>query len=359
MDPGAVLEALLGHPNLGSRAWVTTQYDQTVGTDTIEGCEHGGGGAARQGHAQGARDRDRLASGGRRTTTRRWARALAVAECARNVASPAHGRWALTNCLNFGDPNEPEAYWQLARVGARPGRSGAARSACRSPAATSACTTSRRSAASCPPRRSASWACSTTSTTSSGRSSPTAGRPRRAARRDRPGHGRLGLRAPGGRRAGRPAAVARSGARGRAAGAPARGCRGSRAQVRPGRQRRRPRGGRCGVRHLVRPGRRPAAPGSARAGRRPFRREPQPGDRHHRRATTGTRSHDWRPAGASLLDAWASSVAIGCASASSASARPGRPRSAAQASRTSSMSRSTSCAARGRRPCRASWAQVA
>ena len=40
MDPGAVLEALVGHPNLGSRAWVTTQYDQTVGTDTIEGCEH-------------------------------------------------------------------------------------------------------------------------------------------------------------------------------------------------------------------------------------------------------------------------------------------------------------------------------
>ena len=41
MDPGAVLEALLGHPNLGSRAWVTTQYDQTVGADTIDGCERG------------------------------------------------------------------------------------------------------------------------------------------------------------------------------------------------------------------------------------------------------------------------------------------------------------------------------
>jgi phosphoribosylformylglycinamidine synthase II len=40
MNPAAVLEALLGHPNVGSRAWVTTQYDQTVGTDTIEGCDH-------------------------------------------------------------------------------------------------------------------------------------------------------------------------------------------------------------------------------------------------------------------------------------------------------------------------------
>ena len=41
MDPGAVLQALLGHPDLCSRAWVTRQYDATVGTDTVAGNEHG------------------------------------------------------------------------------------------------------------------------------------------------------------------------------------------------------------------------------------------------------------------------------------------------------------------------------
>ena len=41
MDPGAVLQALLGHPDLCSRAWVTRQYDATVGADTVAGNEHG------------------------------------------------------------------------------------------------------------------------------------------------------------------------------------------------------------------------------------------------------------------------------------------------------------------------------
>ncbi len=41
MDPGAVLQALLGHPDLCSRAWVTHQYDSTVGADTVDGNEHG------------------------------------------------------------------------------------------------------------------------------------------------------------------------------------------------------------------------------------------------------------------------------------------------------------------------------
>ncbi|MDQ3870735.1 MAG: phosphoribosylformylglycinamidine synthase subunit PurL, partial [Chloroflexota bacterium] len=40
-DPGAVLLALLGSANLASRAWVTRQYDATVGTDTVEASSDG------------------------------------------------------------------------------------------------------------------------------------------------------------------------------------------------------------------------------------------------------------------------------------------------------------------------------
>jgi phosphoribosylformylglycinamidine synthase len=38
---------------------------------------------------------------------------MAVAECARNVAVTGARPLGLTNCLNFGDPGVPEAFWQL------------------------------------------------------------------------------------------------------------------------------------------------------------------------------------------------------------------------------------------------------
>ncbi len=112
MDPGAVLEALLGHPNLGSRAWVTTQYDQTVGTDTIEGCEH----AAAVLRIKGTKRALVIATDSQPFVALydpAQAAALAVAECARNVSVTGARPLGLTNCLNFGDPNKLDAYWQL------------------------------------------------------------------------------------------------------------------------------------------------------------------------------------------------------------------------------------------------------
>ena len=37
-----------------------------------------------------------------------------MAECARNIAVTGARPLGITNCLNFGDPSVPEAYWQLA-----------------------------------------------------------------------------------------------------------------------------------------------------------------------------------------------------------------------------------------------------
>jgi len=113
MDPGAVLEALVGHPNLGSRAWVTMQYDQTVGTDTIEGCEH----AAAVLRVKGTKRALVIATDSQPTVAHydpALAASLALAECARNIAVTGARPLGLTNCLNFGDPNKPDAYWQLA-----------------------------------------------------------------------------------------------------------------------------------------------------------------------------------------------------------------------------------------------------
>ena len=112
MDPGAVLEALLGHPNVGSRAWVTTQYDQTVGADTVAGCDRAAGVL----RVKGTRKALVIATDSQPFVALHdpaLGAALAVAECARNVAVTGARPLGLTNCLNFGDPGIPEAYWQL------------------------------------------------------------------------------------------------------------------------------------------------------------------------------------------------------------------------------------------------------
>jgi phosphoribosylformylglycinamidine synthase len=111
MDPGLVLEAIVGHANLASRNWVTSQYDQTVGTDTIEGCERATAVVRIKGTTKAlvmATDSQALAG-----HDAYLGAALAVAECARNIAVAGARPLGLTNCLNFGDPNVPEAYWQL------------------------------------------------------------------------------------------------------------------------------------------------------------------------------------------------------------------------------------------------------
>jgi phosphoribosylformylglycinamidine synthase subunit PurL len=114
MDPGAVLQALLGSPNLGSRAWVTAQYDETVGADTIAGGEHG----AAVLRIKGTRKAIVIATDSLPRLAGHdpsLAAAMAVAECARNVAVTGARPLGLTNCLNFGDPTVPEAFWQLSQ----------------------------------------------------------------------------------------------------------------------------------------------------------------------------------------------------------------------------------------------------
>jgi phosphoribosylformylglycinamidine synthase len=112
MDPGAVLQALLADPELASRAWVTQQYDATVGADTLAGT---GGGAAvlrvkgrRLGLAMATDANARLGA------IDPWlGAAAAVAECVLNVAVTGARPLGITNCLNQGSPERPEAFWQL------------------------------------------------------------------------------------------------------------------------------------------------------------------------------------------------------------------------------------------------------
>jgi phosphoribosylformylglycinamidine synthase len=116
MDPGAVLQALLGSPNLASRRAVFEQYDSTVQAATAAGPASGGAAVVRvTGTSKGlvaATDGNAGVS-----AADPWlGAALSVAEAARNVAITGARPLGVTNCLNYGDPTKPDAFWQLSEA---------------------------------------------------------------------------------------------------------------------------------------------------------------------------------------------------------------------------------------------------
>ena len=115
MDPGAVLLALLGSPNLASRRVVYEQYDSTVQASTIAGPGWGAAVIRVPGTTKAlvaSTDANALVGG-----LEPWlGAALSVAEATRNVAITGARPLGVTNCLNFGDPTRPEAFWQLSEA---------------------------------------------------------------------------------------------------------------------------------------------------------------------------------------------------------------------------------------------------
>ena len=115
MDPGAVLLALLGSPNLASRRAVFEQYDSTVQAATIAGPGHGAAVLRVTGTSKAlvaATDGNAGVS-----AADPWlGAAMSVAEAARNVAITGARPLGVTNCLNFGDPTRPDAFWQLSEA---------------------------------------------------------------------------------------------------------------------------------------------------------------------------------------------------------------------------------------------------
>ncbi len=112
-DLNQALLQLLGSPNIASKRWVYEQYDTQVRTATVVGPG-----------SDAAVLRIRKTNKAIATTTdcnarycylnpRRGGR-IAVAEAARNVVCAGAKPLAITNCLNFGNPYDPEVYWTFA-----------------------------------------------------------------------------------------------------------------------------------------------------------------------------------------------------------------------------------------------------
>ncbi len=115
MDPGAVLLALLGSPNLASRRAVYEQYDSTVGADTVVGPGHGAAVLRIKGTSRAlvASTDGNQAVG---ALDPYLGAAMSVAEATRNVSITGARPLGVTNCLNYGDPTRPEAFWQLSEA---------------------------------------------------------------------------------------------------------------------------------------------------------------------------------------------------------------------------------------------------
>jgi phosphoribosylformylglycinamidine synthase len=114
-DLGEVLVRLLGSPNLGSRRPVFRRYDHMVGDATL--VPPGGDAAVLR--VPGTRLGLALTIDGNGRYCRLdpfTGAQIAVAEAARNLVATGARPLAVTDCLNFGNPDRPEVYWQLQRA---------------------------------------------------------------------------------------------------------------------------------------------------------------------------------------------------------------------------------------------------
>ena len=123
-DLGADLLKLMASPDLASRAWIWQQYDSQVGADTAQ--KSGGDAAVVRVHGH------KKALAMSTDCTPRYVYAdpyeggkQAVAETYRNISAVGATPLAITNCLNFANPQRPEIMAQF--VGALEGMGDACR----------------------------------------------------------------------------------------------------------------------------------------------------------------------------------------------------------------------------------------
>jgi phosphoribosylformylglycinamidine synthase len=115
-DLRALLLRMVGSPNLCSRSWVTDQYDRYVRGNTALAMPDDAGVVRVDeetglGVAIATDGNHRFAALDPYQGTK-----LALAESFRNVAVAGARPLALSNCLNFGSPEDPEVMWQFERA---------------------------------------------------------------------------------------------------------------------------------------------------------------------------------------------------------------------------------------------------
>jgi phosphoribosylformylglycinamidine synthase len=111
-DPAKALAKLLDTPELGSKSWIWSQYDHTVRTNTVRGPGGDAAVVALKGTPLGIAmtcDVNPVYC----YLDPRMGAMQAVAEAVRNLACVGAEPLGVSDCLNFGNPENPEVSWQF------------------------------------------------------------------------------------------------------------------------------------------------------------------------------------------------------------------------------------------------------
>ncbi|MFF1882694.1 phosphoribosylformylglycinamidine synthase subunit PurL [Pseudarthrobacter sp. NPDC058196] len=107
---------LVASPNMCSKSWITNQYDRYVGGNTSMAFPDDAG-VVRVDEESGLGVALATDANGRYTYLDPYHGAqLALAEAYRNVATAGAIPMAVSDCLNFGSPEDPDVMWQLAEA---------------------------------------------------------------------------------------------------------------------------------------------------------------------------------------------------------------------------------------------------
>tara|TARA_B100000780_G_scaffold56548_1_gene35721 strand:- start:2772 stop:5009 length:2238 start_codon:yes stop_codon:yes gene_type:complete len=120
-----VAKFLTGHHNVASKRWVYEQYDSMVGTANISTNNPSDAAIVNLKGTDKALVMTVDCNARMVNADPEEGCAMAVAEAARNIVCSGGVPSAITNCLNFGNPYNPEVYWQF--VGSIKGMSKACR----------------------------------------------------------------------------------------------------------------------------------------------------------------------------------------------------------------------------------------
>ncbi|MDP2387248.1 MAG: phosphoribosylformylglycinamidine synthase subunit PurL [Bacteroidota bacterium] len=112
-DYKAVMTHLISHPNIASKRWVYNQYDSMVGTINMSTNKPSDAAivnikGSKKALAMSVDCNSRYVNADPEAGC-----AIAVSEAARNIVCSGGEPSGVTNCLNFGNPYNPEVYWQF------------------------------------------------------------------------------------------------------------------------------------------------------------------------------------------------------------------------------------------------------
>lgn len=104
---------LLTHPNIASKKWVYEQYDSMVGTVNMSSNKPSDAAIVNVKKTDSALALKVDCNSRYVYADPHKGGAIAVSEAARNITCSGGEPVAITNCLNFGNPYNPEVYWQF------------------------------------------------------------------------------------------------------------------------------------------------------------------------------------------------------------------------------------------------------